>query len=279
MTIFDETQHPRASSGAFAFKPQSSPELTIGATTLADLPVSARAAAAALAATAGGHSAILVYRRSERAAVDGLVNEMARLTGKRAYVIGVDATEFRSTRPDEILVLEEPAEMSKKLLDRISEGMRQSVFSQAVILSKVCPCGDAPDCDCPEGAKRRYRARVPGNLVDHFSVQANVTPDGEASSLGDVDSRLAIAKSIQEAHLRDTAWSAWNEVSGEYLRSTSNRLPAEVTVQLDGALERGGITMRGYDRLLRVAWTTSALDGRPIPNAEDVSAALTIRRP
>ncbi|TFB63489.1 hypothetical protein E3N86_04760 [Cryobacterium sp. Hz7] len=40
---------------------------------------------------------------------------------------------------------------------------------------------------------------------------------------------------------------------GPWLRGPQARLGGAATAILDRALERGGITMRGYDRVLRVA--------------------------
>lgn len=55
------------------------------------------------------------------------------------------------------------------------------------------------------------------------------------------------------------------------------RLAAGATSTIDRALERGTITMRGYDRVLRVAWTLADLAGRGAPGADDVGHALSLR--
>jgi magnesium chelatase family protein len=51
-----------------------------------------------------------------------------------------------------------------------------------------------------------------------------------------------------------------------------------MTASLDRALERGGITMRGYDRVLRVAWTLADLDGTSSPSADHIGRALYLRK-
>ena len=51
-----------------------------------------------------------------------------------------------------------------------------------------------------------------------------------------------------------------------------------MTASIDRALERGGITMRGYDRVLRLAWTVADLDGAARPDADHVGKALFLRR-
>ena len=45
-----------------------------------------------------------------------------------------------------------------------------------------------------------------------------------------------------------------------------------------GALENGGITLRGYDRILRAAWTVADIAGKARPDADDIEKALRYRR-
>jgi len=42
-------------------------------------------------------------------------------------------------------------------------------------------------------------------------------------------------------------------------------------------LDAGLLSARGYDRVLRLAWTVSDLDGRERPTAEDVYEASNLR--
>ena len=48
---------------------------------------------------------------------------------------------------------------------------------------------------------------------------------------------------------------------------------------IDRALDHGMLTLRGYDRTLRLAWSSADLAGRSSPTAEDVDLALTLRSP
>jgi magnesium chelatase family protein len=49
------------------------------------------------------------------------------------------------------------------------------------------------------------------------------------------------------------------------------------TRDLDRALDRGQLTLRGYDRVIRVGWTVADLAGRATPGRDDLGAALTLR--
>jgi magnesium chelatase family protein len=43
------------------------------------------------------------------------------------------------------------------------------------------------------------------------------------------------------------------------------------------ALERGALSVRGFDRVLRVAWTVADLAGRTVPGSDDIAEALGMR--
>jgi magnesium chelatase family protein len=78
--------------------------------------------------------------------------------------------------------------------------------------------------------------------------------------------------------LQSTPWNLNAHVTGAWLRSPEMRLAPAVTAPVDRALERGGITMRGYDRVLRVAWTLADIDGVPRPLADHIGRALYLRK-
>jgi magnesium chelatase family protein len=48
-------------------------------------------------------------------------------------------------------------------------------------------------------------------------------------------------------------------------------------VELGRWVDRGHLSARGFDRILRLAWTIADLDGRAIPESGDVAEALGMR--
>ena len=89
---------------------------------------------------------------------------------------------------------------------------------------------------------------------------------------------MITARAAAGERLAATPWALNSQVPGSWLRSRQNRLAHTSTAGLDRALERGGITMRGYDRVLRVAWSIADLSGKTIPSADDIGQALYLRR-
>ncbi|WFR68770.1 hypothetical protein P9139_16480 [Curtobacterium flaccumfaciens] len=49
------------------------------------------------------------------------------------------------------------------------------------------------------------------------------------------------------------------------------------TAQLDHALDLGTLTMRGWDRAMRLAWTLADLEGAERPAEHHVREALSLR--
>ena len=47
---------------------------------------------------------------------------------------------------------------------------------------------------------------------------------------------------------------------------------------LDSALQRGALTLRGYDRVLRVAWSVADLAGHDRLALDDVGRALYLKK-
>jgi magnesium chelatase family protein len=76
--------------------------------------------------------------------------------------------------------------------------------------------------------------------------------------------------------LSGTGWSRNAEVTGTWLRAEGRADPGATTV-LDRALDLGTLTMRGWDRVMRLAWTMADLDAADRPGREHVARALALR--
>jgi magnesium chelatase family protein len=162
-----------------------------------------------------------------------------------------------------------------------------------VLAANPCPCGqwgsqDA-DCSCTPFARRRYLARLSGPLLDRIDIQLRVmrvtasqlamaADDGERVDSATARQRVMAARARAAWRLRETPWRINSEVPGAWYRSQGIRLPRSATGPIDRALERGGITMRGYDRILRVAWTLADLDGVHRPEQDHLGRALYLRK-
>jgi magnesium chelatase family protein len=205
-----------------------------------------------------------------------------------------------------VLFLDEAPEFNVNALDALRQPLESGVISihranavahfpgsfQLVMAANPCPCGQwgARDstCECAPFARRRYLARVSGPLLDRIDIQLRVhritstqlrlDETGSRMSTADARTRVSNARAVARERLAATPWTLNSQVPGAWLRGPQRRLPIATTASIDRALERGGITMRGYDRVLRLGWTLSDLDGATAPTADHIGRALYLRK-
>jgi magnesium chelatase family protein len=171
---------------------------------------------------------------------------------------------------------------------RISRSRAETVFParvQLVLASNPCPCarpGGDQYCECSPLARRRYLSRLSGPLLDRIDLQVKLSPARPEAVLGDEAGESSEAVAARVAGARAAAaerWGATNAgVPSRTLRDARYRLPRVVSAPLAKDLDRGLISARGHDRVLRVAWTMCDLDGRAHPELADVCEALDLRR-
>ena len=159
---------------------------------------------------------------------------------------------------------------------------------QLVLAANPCACGTGNDvsCTCSSVARRTYLNRLSGPLMDRIDLQVTLKPVGAAALLGQPGSQECSAQVLQRViTARQAAAERWAgqefsvnaRATGAVLRSQAFRLPKVATGELAQRLDRGTLSARGYDRVLRVAWTIVDLDGRIAPDKRDVSEALDLR--
>ncbi len=218
----------------------------------------------------------------------------------------------RSVRPGAIvrahrgiLFLDEAAEFPRAVLDALRQPLESGGIAihragftahfparfQLVLAMNPCPCGNAGvrggECVCPPSAVRRYAARLSGPLRDRVDIDLPVARVSAAQLADEGPGRVTTAEArtrVVAARVRaaerwaGTGWRLNAEVPGPVLRRGSAMLPAAARTPLDRALERGALTLRGYDRVLRLAWTVADLTGRDRPGIDEVGRALFLRK-
>ncbi|MGF0116337.1 YifB family Mg chelatase-like AAA ATPase [Promicromonospora sp. Marseille-Q5078] len=215
----------------------------------------------------------------------GLARPGAVSRAHRGVLLLDEAPEF----PSRVLeTLRQPLEQGELVLHRSGGAARYPARFQLVLAANPCPCGMASvnkglDCACTPTAKRRYFGRLSGPLLDRVDLQVDVLPvtraertaraSGESSDA--VARRVAVARAAARARLAGTPWSTNAEVPGRWLRERSGG--GDVLGPIERMVDRGVLSLRGADRVLRIAWTVADLGGRDAPTADDVSTAVTMR--
>ncbi|WP_019137535.1 YifB family Mg chelatase-like AAA ATPase [Cellulomonas massiliensis] len=211
----------------------------------------------------------------------GLPRPGAASRAHRGVLFLDEAPEFS---PSVLETLRQPLENGELVLHRANGTARYPARFQLVLAANPCPCGRAVgkglDCTCRSEQRRRYFGKLSGPLLDRVDLQVELEDARSAALPGEstavVAARVAQARAAGAERLAGTPWRTNAEVPGPWLRE---RLGADRALvgDLDRALDRGTLSLRGVDRVLRVAWTLADLGGRPAPRRADVGLALLLR--
>lgn len=204
-----------------------------------------------------------------------------------------------------VLFLDEAAEFSRVALDSLRQPLESGSIEvsragftasypasfQLVLAMNPCPCGNygvrGLECVCPSLAIRRYSTRLSGPLRDRLDIELHVARvaaihamSGSRTDLTSASARdrVLVARDRAASRWRGTPWRRNGEIPGARLRQIDIRIGSDARSPLDRALERGALTLRGYDRVLRVAWTLADLAGVDRPGRDEVGGALFLKR-
>ncbi|MFJ5849822.1 YifB family Mg chelatase-like AAA ATPase [Streptomyces sp. NPDC092903] len=197
-----------------------------------------------------------------------------------------EAPEFSVRALD---ALRQPLESGHVVVARSAGVVRLPARFLMVLAANPCPCGrhtlSGAGCECPPAAVRRYQARLSGPLLDRVDLRVAVDPVRRADLMGQGgrgESTATVAARVREARARaaerlaGTSWTTNSEVPGHELRTRLAAAPGAL-LAAERDMERGMLTARGLDRVLRVAWTLADLRGAGRPDASDIAVALELR--
>ncbi|MFD1721818.1 YifB family Mg chelatase-like AAA ATPase [Amnibacterium endophyticum] len=199
-----------------------------------------------------------------------------------------EAPEFQAAALD---ALREPLETGRITIHRAAGHADFPARVQLVLAANHCPCGrfrsDEGGCACASSVRDRYLRRISGPLRDRIDIRLEVAQPGAAGlhvaedvpgvTTADARERVHEARQRADRRLAGTPWRVNAQVPGERLRRPEWRLSPRDRGRLDEAVGRGTISLRGHDRVLRMAWTLADLAGLDRPGALQVGAALALR--
>jgi magnesium chelatase family protein len=197
-----------------------------------------------------------------------------------------------------VLFLDELAEFSTRTLESlrqpleagsiaVTRGQRTHVYPARFMLvaaTNPCPCGAGGNrCRCSAAEVARYERRLSGPLLDRFDMHCRVdrpTPAeveaGPVTESSAVRGRVEHARERQADRFEDVDAHCNGQLDGAQTRRLL-RPPDSVRDLLNDAYRRNSLSLRGYDRSLRVARTIADLDDRADVSDADMAEALAFR--
>ncbi|GAB3977431.1 YifB family Mg chelatase-like AAA ATPase [Actinoallomurus acanthiterrae] len=145
-----------------------------------------------------------------------------------------------------------------------------------------CPCAAATigDCTCAPSVRQRYLARLP--LLDRIELKSEleqVSAAGLRNGLEPAESSATVAERVLAAReraarrLTGLPWRTNADVPGRELRRRFAPAAGALAV-LERPLADGRLSARGFDGVVRVAWTLADLAGKDTPTAGEIDEAF-----
>lgn len=152
-----------------------------------------------------------------------------------------------------------------------------------------CPCGyygdQEKDCKCSISHIRRYRSRMSGPLLDRIDLHVevarvpacNMTEEKDQEPSAMVRKRVQTARNIQLKRFIDKPNVSCNAHMNQRLIKEYCRLDQDGKNLLKLAIEKFGLTARGYSRVLKIARTIADLEAIPEIAPHHISEAIQYR--
>ncbi len=163
-------------------------------------------------------------------------------------------------------VLREPIESGRILISRAARQAEFPARFQLVAAMNPCPCGYAGDtsgrCRCTPDQIERYRGRISGPLLDRIDLHVEVPrlPHAELRAGASVESSAEVRRRVIASRDRQLARAgkpnallASREIENDCALTDGGQQ------LLERAVEKLGLSARGYHRILRVARTIADL--------------------
>lgn len=185
--------------------------------------------------------------------------------------------------------LRQPLETGTIMIARAEAHVTYPANFQLIAAMNPCRCGYLGDasraCNKAPRCAVDYQSKISGPMFDRIDVHIEVPPvspsdlNKPASHEGskEVAERVAKAREIQAERYKGKDITTNSEVDGELLYKFAS--PDEAGKKmLDDAYEKMGLSMRGYNRVLRVALTIADMEGAACVKKHHIAEALTYRK-
>ena len=246
--------------------------------------------------------------------VAGLMAEKASLLHDRPFrsphhhitIAGLVGGGSGLPRPGEVslahlgvLFLDEVCQFKSEVLETLRVPLEEGVVRIArsggliaypcrfslIAATNPCPCGHSSDktrdCLCSARRLRAYKGKLSGPLLDRIDMQIGMERLNRAELLGNRrgESSSTIRDRVEAARLIQAERYRFPHVTNASAAMDIERvqMTADARHELESSVEKGELTGRSLNRVLRVARTIADLNGAETISDDDVGEAITLR--
>ncbi len=212
-----------------------------------------------------------------------------------------------------VLFLDELPEFNKN----VTETLRQPLEDGNITISRAsgryvfpsrfmlvcamnpCKCGyygsHKKQCTCSDSERKKYLSKISGPLLDRIDIQLEVpiidykeiNSSVPSESSADIKKRVVAAREFMKHRCEETDREYGDSVNPHLLYKNADMTPAQIRryckmsdeadALLEAAYEKLQLSIRGHDRILRVARTIADMAGCKIIEKEHIAEAIHFR--
>ena len=185
-------------------------------------------------------------------------------------------------------VLREPLESGKIVISRAKQQVTYPSRFQLVSAMNPCPCGYYGDetgrCNCTLDRVEKYRNKISGPLMDRIDLHVDV-PSLPIGALSDPEFKQDDRQHFETIELIAASQARMKKRSGKlnaHLSSKDTEQYCDLLKNdqrlLDNAMQKLGLSARGYYKILKIARTIADLDDQDHVSTHHLTEALGYRR-
>ncbi len=197
--------------------------------------------------------------------------------------------ELPEFRRSVLEVMRQPMEDRKVSIARAMRSLEFQANFMMIASMNPCPCGyyNHPDeeCSCSPGIVHRYLTKISGPLMDRIDLHVEVSPlpyrqlleKTENESSASIRERVIKAREIQLKRYKNTPGLYTNAQMNTNQLKEFCGIDKECEILLFNAMERMHLSVRAYDRILKVARTVADLAGSKKIEMAHLTPAIQFR--
>lgn len=185
-------------------------------------------------------------------------------------------------------ILRQPIEDRKVTISRASGTFTYPCSIMLIGAMNPCPCGffghPKHQCTCSRGVMAKYLAKISGPMLDRFDLHIEVAPvefeslssDIKEESSDVIRERVQQAREIQNERFKGLDISCNAEIPPAKIKDFCP-MDDKAVQTIKNIFEKLGLSVRAYDRILKVARTIADIEGKDVLNRNHIAQASQFR--